>query len=71
MPTEEVDIMEVSDEVKPALYKTYTTWQIFLTLFSMLFCIVFVGCITAITIITGEKNYVWFYILPAACYIFS
>ena len=71
MLNEETDIMCVSDEVKPELFKSYTIWQIFLTLFSMLFCIVFVCGITYLTVVTGEKRFAFFYLLPAACYIFS
>lgn len=71
MPNEETDIMEMSDEVKPALYSQYTKWQIFITLFSSLFCMVFVGAITYSIVVTGEKNFAWLYLLPAACYVFG
>ena len=71
MPSEEVDILEVSDEVKPALYGQYTKWQIFITMFAMLFCIAFVGAITYALVVTGEKKFAFLYLLPAACYIFS
>jgi hypothetical protein len=71
MQNPDADIMEVSDAVKPALYKSYTTWQTLIKLFTMIFCIVFVAGITYAIADTGEKKFIWFYLLPAACYIFS
>ena len=71
MQNPDTDIMAVSDEVKPALYKSYTTWQTMITLFAMIFCILFVLCITWAIKETGEKNFAWFYLLPAACYIYN
>lgn len=69
MQNEQADITEVSDATKPELYGLYTKWQIFITLFSSLFCMVFVGAITYSIVVTGEKNFAWLYLLPAACYV--
>lgn len=71
MQNHEEDIMAVSDAVKPALYKSYTIWQTLISLFTMIFCIVFVAGVTYAIAETGEKRFVWFYLLPTACYIFG
>lgn len=74
MPVPDGDLNECATSTctaanHPDLYKIYTIWQIWESVFCSLFCIAFVAGITVTTVLMCQKWMAFLFVLPAACYI--